>query len=123
MADSRQHRRRESEQPVKALNISKLAVILIGLGGSLALAPQSRAQSEIAPDHFDGTDSWAVAASPKISAPRPKPRPASTTLQTKGSSSATPAAQPVAARTITVSRRSDAVATKKRKAAATKQND
>jgi hypothetical protein len=106
---------------VKPFTINKLAVLLIGFGGFLALPPQSRAQSEIAPDHFETTDSWAVAASPKISAPRPKPRPA--TLQASSGKSATPAAQPVAARTVTVSRRSSSLATQKRKPAAPKSND
>jgi hypothetical protein len=108
---------------VKGFNISKLAVILIGLGGSFALAPQSRAQSEIGPDHFDGTEPLTVAASAKISAPRPKPRPASMALQASGSKSNPPAAQSVAARTLTVSRRSGSVATKKRTSAAPKSND
>jgi hypothetical protein len=108
---------------VKSITIYKLPVLLIGLGGFLALAPQSRAQADTAPDHFDGSDSWALAASPKISAPRPKPRPASITPHLTGSKSATPVPQPVAARTATVSRRSDTAATKKRKPAAPKQNN
>jgi hypothetical protein len=108
---------------VKSIDISKLAVLLVGLGGFLALAPQARAQSEVAPDHFDGSDSWAVAASPKISAPRPNPRPTSMTRQASGSKSGTAVAQPVAARTVTVSRRSESAATKKRKPAAPKQNN
>jgi hypothetical protein len=108
---------------VKSIDISKLAVLLVGLGGFLALAPQARAQSEVAPDHFDGSDSWALAASPKISAPRPKARPASITPHVTGSKSATPAPQPVAARTATVSRRSDTAADKKRKPAAPRQNN
>jgi hypothetical protein len=106
---------------VKSIDISKLAVLLVGLGGFLALAPQARAQSEVASDHFDGSDSWAVAASPKISAPRPKPRPA--TLQASSRKSATPAAQPAAARSVTVSRRSGSVSTKKRKPAAPKSHN
>ena len=36
-------------------------MLLLGLGGMLALTPSARAQSEVSPDHFDGTDSWAVA--------------------------------------------------------------
>jgi hypothetical protein len=43
---------------------------LVGLGAVLALASPSRAQSEVAPDHFDGTDSWAASAAAKAPAPK-----------------------------------------------------
>lgn len=38
----------------------KLSVAVLGLIGGMLLVPQARAQSEIDPDHFDGTDPWAV---------------------------------------------------------------
>lgn len=38
---------------------------MLGLGGALLIAPQARAQSEVASDHFDGTDSWAIALAAK----------------------------------------------------------
>ena len=44
---------------------------LVGLGAALALAPTSRAQSEIAPDHFDvayNPPAGAVANTPGLSA-------------------------------------------------------
>ena len=56
----------------------KFCVPVLGLGAVLLLAPQARAQSEISPDHFDGTDSWATA--PAVKAPAPtaaKPKAAS----------------------------------------------
>jgi hypothetical protein len=107
---------------VKAFTICKLAVLLIGLGGVLTFAPQARAQSEVSPDHFDGTDSWAVAASAR--APKATPHLTSATLQARNTKSATPVLQPVAARNLTVNRRSDAVAAnKKRKPATPKSNN
>jgi hypothetical protein len=107
---------------VKAFTICKLAFALVGLGGFLTFAPQARAQSDVAPDHFDGTDSWAAAALAKVSAPKANPASAPTTLQARSTNSA-PVLQPVAAHNVTVSRRSDAIAAdKKRKPAAPESN-
>lgn len=38
----------------------KMPILLAGLGAVVLLPPAAKAQSEIAPDHFDGTDSWEV---------------------------------------------------------------
>ena len=38
---------------MKAFGSLKLCVVLLGLGTLLVFAPSSRAQSEVAPDHFD----------------------------------------------------------------------
>jgi hypothetical protein len=46
---------------MKAPAMFKILMLLLGFGGMLALTPCARAQSEVSPDHFDGTDSWAVA--------------------------------------------------------------
>lgn len=43
---------------MKALSLFKMPVILVGLAMTLVLSPACKAQFEIAPDHFDGTDSW-----------------------------------------------------------------
>lgn len=108
---------------MKPFTFCKLPIIVLCLGGAFALAPQSRAQSEIAPDHFDGTDSWAAAASVKATAQKTRQQSAPTTSQARTSKPAAPALQPVAARSVTEPRRSDAIATKKRKAAAPKSNN
>jgi hypothetical protein len=47
---------------MKSFSMLKLAVPLLGLGAVLLFTPSCRAQSEISPDHFDGTDSWEIAA-------------------------------------------------------------
>ncbi|HYA62043.1 MAG TPA: hypothetical protein VED66_02500 [Candidatus Sulfotelmatobacter sp.] len=44
----------------------KMAILLGGLGAALTLAPACKAQAEIAPDHFDGTDSWETAHKPAV---------------------------------------------------------
>ena len=109
---------------MKSFTICKLAVALIGLGGVLTFAPQARAQSEVSPDHFDGTDSWAAAGSAKAAASKTNPRPALATLQARNTKPATPVLQPVAARSLTTTRRSNPVAAeKKRKPAAPNSNN
>jgi hypothetical protein len=47
---------------MKSFGLLKMAVTLAGFGAVLVLTPSCRAQSEINPDHFDGSDSWEVAA-------------------------------------------------------------
>ena len=47
---------------MKHFILLRLTVLLLGLGGALVLTPACKAQSEISPDHFGGTDSWATAA-------------------------------------------------------------
>jgi hypothetical protein len=47
---------------MRFLTSFRVFVTLIGLAAGLILSPASKAQSEIAPDHFDGTDSWEAAA-------------------------------------------------------------
>ena len=104
---------------MKAFVINKLWIVLLCLGGSLLLSPQSRAQSEIAPDHFDGTDSWAAAAAVKVPATQAKSRASTAPLQARSTKLAAPTLQPVAAHEVTAPRRSDAIATKKSKPANT----
>lgn len=54
---------------MKSLASCKIPVILTGLAAMLVLSPACKAQSEITPDHFDGTDSWATMAK-KVAAPK-----------------------------------------------------
>jgi hypothetical protein len=106
---------------VKSFNFCKLAALLIGLGGILTFAPQARAQSDASPDHFDGTDSWAVAAKAPVPATNKHSAPAA--LQAANAKPTAPALQTVAVRSVTISRRSDATANKQRKPAAPKSSD
>lgn len=48
--------------PVKLLSLLKIPMMLFGLAIAFVLAPACKAQSEVSPDHFDGTDSWEWAA-------------------------------------------------------------
>lgn len=54
---------------MKPFRLFEIPVLLFGLGAALVLSPASRAQSEITPDHFDGTDPWEAAAH-KVARPK-----------------------------------------------------
>jgi hypothetical protein len=97
---------------MKSFDFCKLPLVLLALGGVLTLAPGARAQSDVAPDHFDGTDSWAAAASVKAPLAKPAPHAVVATQQVRSSHSGAPALKPVAAHELT--------ANKKRKTAARK---
>ena len=75
---------------MKSFSLLKLPVILVlGAGAMLVLAPSSRAQAEIAPDHYDTVE--ALSASPK---PKAHAKQASANLaqeQRKGELVLTPA--------------------------------
>ena len=47
---------------MKKLIAIRMGILLFGTAAVLFLAPASKAQSEISPDHFDGTDSWEMTA-------------------------------------------------------------
>jgi len=46
---------------MKSFSLLKMAIIGLGFGAVLVFTPSCRAQSEVSPDHFDGTDSWETA--------------------------------------------------------------
>jgi hypothetical protein len=46
---------------MKSFRMLNIPVMLLSLGAATILAPACKAQSEIAPDHFDGSDPWAAA--------------------------------------------------------------
>lgn len=71
----------------KPFALFKLVFVTFGIGAALLLTPACKAQSEISPDHFDGTDSWAVAAQ-TVHAPVPKPKVAKASLSAKGKKTA-----------------------------------
>lgn len=70
------------EAQAKPFVLFKLAILGFGIGAALLLTPACKAQSEISPDHFDGTDSWAVAAQ-AVRAPVQKPSVAKASLPAK----------------------------------------
>jgi hypothetical protein len=110
---------------MKFLSAMKIGMFLLGLGAALALAPQSRAQSEVAPDHFDGTDSWAAAAAAKVPAPKAKQFPVAATQAARNQKLSTHATPLLAsAKNFSESQRPQVLAIQdKRKAQARKPNN
>lgn len=53
---------------MKPFSLLKIAVSVVGFGALLVFAPACKAQSEVSPDHFDGTDPWEVAARRPVTA-------------------------------------------------------
>jgi hypothetical protein len=58
------------ESTMKSLGMLLISMIVLGFATAMFVAPQCRAQSEIDPDHFDGTDSWQAAALAKVHVPK-----------------------------------------------------
>jgi hypothetical protein len=53
---------------MKPFTLLKIPMMLTGLGAILPFAPTCKAQSEVSPDHFDGTDSGDIAARTPVAA-------------------------------------------------------
>lgn len=95
---------------MKHFMLVKLPLLVLGMGAALLFTPACRAQSEINPDHFDGTDSWAAAAK-VVHAPAQKQALAKPSLQAKSQKTTqTSAFQLAAAREATKPGNRDAVA-------------
>jgi len=61
---------------VKLFSLLKIPTIVLGFGALVFFAPTCKAQSEVSPDHFDGTDPWEIAARKPVAA---KAKPTSAT--------------------------------------------
>ena len=51
---------------MRSFGMLRISVIVLGFAAAMFITPQCRAQFEIDPDHFDGTDSWQAAALAKV---------------------------------------------------------
>lgn len=67
---------------MKPFSLFKIPALLLGFGALLFFSPNCKAQSEINPDHFDGTDTWETAARKPV-ASRVKPAPVLVSYQAK----------------------------------------
>lgn len=81
---------------MKPFSLLKIPVLLAGFGALLFLTPACKAQSEVSPDHFDGTDSWEVAARKPV-APKAKAAAAHNSYQAQNKESASNASLKLAA--------------------------
>ena len=65
---------------MKPFRLLKIPMVLVGVGALVIFAPSCKAQSEVSPDHFDGTDAWEVAARKPL-APKAKAAAAPTVFE------------------------------------------
>jgi hypothetical protein len=68
---------------MKPFGLLRLAVVSCGFCALLCFPSACKAQSEVNPDHFDGTDPWEVAVQ-KSHAAKPKPPQVRTASQKPG---------------------------------------
>ena len=101
----------------KPVVLFKFTLVAFGIGAALLLTPACKGQSEINPDHFDGTDSWAVAAQ-RVSAPAQKLRVAKASLSAKSQKTGQNSPFQLAAREISERVSRDIVAAEPRRKAA-----
>jgi hypothetical protein len=106
---------------MKPFSFLKIPALLVGFGALLLFAPTCKAQSEVSPDHFDGTDPWEIAARKPV-APRSKPASGSYQAQNmKTSSSAS--LQLAAVRDLSNSTHHKAVAIQDKRKMAVRKSD
>ena len=67
---------------MKSVIFLKLPILLCALVGAVVLVPSAKAQSEINPDHFDGTDSWDTRTKAEV-APKSHQAPQAAPAQTQ----------------------------------------
>lgn len=105
---------------MKSLISLKTCALLLGMGAALLLTPSCKAQSEVSPDHFDGTDSWSRATRSQAAKPQQTAANASAhaKVQNRGQESSF---QLASSREVTkAAPRGAAVADRKRKATTSK---
>ena len=108
---------------MKPFSLLKIPVVLVGLGALLLFTPTCKAQSEVSPDHFDGTDSWETAARTPV-APRTRPAPATRSYQAQNKKAGSGASLQLAAvRDVSKSSPRNAVAVQDKRKLATRKSD
>lgn len=108
---------------MKPFSLLKIPMALVGLGAALVLAPSCKAQSEVSPDHFDGTDSWEIAARTPMPA-KAKPATAAGLYQAQNKKTGSGATMQLAAvREVTKASPRNAVALQDKRKTATRKSD
>lgn len=105
---------------MKPFTLFKIPVFLLGFGALLLVAPSCKAQSDVSPDHFDGTDAWEVTARKPV-APKTKVTLTAVSRQAQNEKAGTGASlQLASARDFSSSSQKAAVVQDKRKTAVRK---
>lgn len=107
---------------MKLFSVLKLPMMLLGLGAGLFLAPTCKAQSEVSPDHFDGTDPWETVAGKPI-APQSKSAPANSYQAQNKKTGSSATLQMASEREVTKSVSHNAVAVQDKRKATARKND
>jgi len=108
---------------MKAFSLLKITVVLAGFAAVLFFTPTCKAQSEVSPDHFDGTDPWEIAARKPV-AQKAKTAPERGSYQAQDKKAASSASVHLAAaRDVSNSTRHDAVAIQDKRKAAVPKSD
>jgi hypothetical protein len=109
---------------MKPFSLLKLPALLLGFGAVLILTPSCKAQSEVNPDHFDGTDSWAATAKRPVSLPTAKQAPKHANLQAQNRKATSgPTVQPAAEREVSEPARPEVVAIQDKRKTAVRKAD
>jgi len=108
---------------MKSFNLLKIPMMLVGFGAALLFAPNCKAQSEVSPDHFDGTDSWEIAARTPV-APKAKPAAATASYQAQNKKTGSGTTMQLAAvREVTKASPRSVVALQDKRKTATRKSD
>ena len=108
---------------MKPFSLLKLPMLLAVFGALLFFTPTCKAQSEISPDHFDGTDPWEIAARKPV-APKAKAAPEHGSYQAQNNKADSGASLKLAAvRDASNSTRHNAVAIQDKRKAAVRKPD
>src|SRR5260221_8270352 len=107
---------------MKPISFLKVPMLLVGFGAVLLFAPACKAQ-EVSPDHFDGTDSWEIAARTPVAAKAKSATNVVTYQARNQKASAGPNLQMAAAREVTKSSPRTAVAFRGKRKTAVRKSD
>ncbi len=108
---------------MKLFSLLKIPTIVVGFGALLFFAPNCKAQSEVSPDHFDGTDPWEIAARKPVAA-KAKPTLATGSYQAQNKKTGLSASlQLASARELSKSTPHSAVAVQDKRKVAVRKSD
>jgi hypothetical protein len=107
---------------MKPFSLLKVSMLLVGFGAVLLFAPACKAQ-EVSPDHFDGNDSWEIAARKPVAAKAKSAANVGTYQARNQKTSAGPSLQMAAAREVTKSAPRTAVALRDKRKTAVRKSD
>ncbi len=108
---------------MKLFSLLKIPAIVLGFGALVVFAPTCKAQSEVSPDHFDGTDSWEIAARKPVAA-KAKATPAIGSYQARNKKTGSEATMQLAsARELSKSMPHDAVAVQDKRKVTVRKSD